>query len=201
MYHCRTASENARQGRRHKQAPTGTRKDIQAFKLSRLRDRSTDSKVVNHWQGNEVLKIQRELQKDIQEFKLSCLQDDDANSDMSNTWTGNEAPHMIAVPDRGIQEHSRGTKRQVKNAILWKRVNLGSACHTPWLPSKASGSNSALIITAGPCTPPTSAESDQTQMGIKGLHTKGRKRITTSDRASQHGGIYTGYSSPPWLGL
>ena len=47
--------------------------------------------------------------------------------------------------------------------------------------------------------PLPSAESNQTQMGIKGLHPKGRKR-RTSDRASQYGGI-SGYSSQPWLEL
>ena len=100
------------------------RKDIQAFKLSCLQDRSTDSNVVNHWHGNEVLKIQRELQQDIQAGKPR-IQDGDANSDMSNTWTGNGALHTIAVPNRVVQEHNRGTKQQVNDALLWKRVPPG----------------------------------------------------------------------------
>ena len=44
---------------------------------------------------------------------------------MSNTWTGNKAPHTIAVPDRAVQEHNRGTKLQVEDAIVWKQVPPG----------------------------------------------------------------------------
>ena len=65
-----------------------------------------------------ISKLQLELREDIHAFKLISLQDDDAISDVFNTWE----THMVAVPDRGVREHNRGTKRQVKDAMLWKQV-------------------------------------------------------------------------------
>ena len=62
-----------------------------------------------------ISNLQLELQKDIHAFKLSHLQDDDASSDMTNTWEA----HMVAVPNRVVQGHNRGTKRQVDDATLW----------------------------------------------------------------------------------
>ena len=41
---------------------------------------------------------------------------------MSNTWTENKAFHTIAVPNRVVQEHNRGSKRQVEDALLWTQV-------------------------------------------------------------------------------
>ena len=60
-----------------------------------------------------ISNLQLELQRDIHAFKLSCLQDDDASNDMTNTWEA----HMVTVPNQGSQEHNRGTKRQVKDAL------------------------------------------------------------------------------------
>ena len=72
-------------------------KDIQAFKLSRLQDRSSDSNRVNNWSGNGVFKLQRELQQGIQAGKLSSLRGGDTNVDMANTWTENRAPSMTSA--------------------------------------------------------------------------------------------------------
>ena len=64
-----------------------------------------------------ISNLQLELRKDIHAFKLSHLQDDDASSDMTNTWE--------ALPNQGKQDHNRGTKLQVEDAMLWKRVPPG----------------------------------------------------------------------------
>ena len=67
-------------------------------------------------------KLQRELKQDIQRFKLNRHKECGINKDMVNTGTKRRAPHMAAAPDRVIQDHNRGTKRQVGDALLWKRV-------------------------------------------------------------------------------
>ena len=66
-----------------------------------------------------IRNLQLELQRDIHAFKLSRLQDDDASNDMTNTW----GAHMVTVPYQGVREHNRGAKRQVNNALLWKRAS------------------------------------------------------------------------------
>jgi hypothetical protein len=68
-----------------------------------------------------ISNLQLELQRDIHAFKLSRLQDDDASNDITNTWEA----HMVTVLGRGFQEHNRGTKRQVEDALLWKRAPSG----------------------------------------------------------------------------
>ena len=174
-------------------------KDIQAFKLSRLLDRSTDSDRVNNWTGNGVFKLQRELQQGIQAGKLSSLQDGDTNGDMANIWTENRAPSTTstasahgahekwpssapshnrsdmvnirterwapqtsAAPDRVVQDHNRGTKQQVGDALLWKRVPPEpNEPHTKVTKQGKWMNWCPHLINYGPCTNPTSAKFDQ----------------------------------------
>ena len=96
--------------------------DIQAGKISRLQDCDTNSDMANTWTGNRAPHTTPAASAYGAHSKWPSIAPFHNKSNMVNIGTKRWAPYTAAAPDQVVQDHNRGTKRQVGDALLWKRV-------------------------------------------------------------------------------